>query len=265
MMTKVNKLVPWVAIVALVLLLIGAVKSCFNPPADPILGVVNLSDSVTYWKDAAGREHARAVIAENSVAELRGNERTAHLLDSVLRTLNIQAKQLQSITALSMEARGRVAVRIDTIPPSGGNPAYAYSGTDGYLTFDADTRRGAFLNYTYADSIIMAGYYKRRPLFRGGLAGKKDLYIDAYSMNKNARIKAATALQVRRDYFDRLQLDAYGELMIAPGQARPAAGLSLRYFATPRISFEAFDQYNISRLGFTNYYGGRLRYTIIKL
>ncbi len=187
----------WACMITLVLLSIAAIKSVVTKT--PVLSnterIVEIKlDSILFWKDKAGREHARAQVAEANYSSLHAYY--GPLIDSVLKTLKITGSKLDYITAISTESKGRVYTRVDTVTKEG-IKYLQYSGNDSYLTLTGNTGPNSFADYTYTDSLITAAYWKRKPFLKGGIWGKKDLRLDAYSLNPNTKIKHVDALKVK--------------------------------------------------------------------
>lgn len=262
----ISKWTAYLSIATLAMLFFLTLRSCFMPAPQLMQTRITevISDSVKHWKDAADREHAQRIIAQADLASLQF--RYGPLMDSIMTTLRIQGKQLEQITTIGLESTGRVYTEIDTVI-IGGEKVVGYRGTDGYLTLNGHVGTGAFADYKYQDSLAVVAYWKRRPfkLWRPKDWGKKDLTVDAWSMNKNARITGLQSLHVVNDPFDRFNLDAYGSYGQYGNDWQVGGGLSLRYNFTRRTAFELAGEYNFNdNLGLQRNLTGRLRYNLIK-
>lgn len=219
-----NKMTPWLCCAILLLLLAGAVKSCISPAA--VISPIQIvkSDSVQYWKDVAGREHARAQVSEGNYATLRAyNDK---LIDSVIATLKIQGKQLEGITAIGTQTRAVIVPKVDTVLVHD-QPALHFSYNDRWIDIDGVLPAGApQITYITRDSLIFT-HYRKRTGFLG--LGRTVTYLDGYSINPNSKVTGVTDLRFVTDKPKRFGIGPYIGYGYDGLRWAPSMGISLQY------------------------------------
>lgn len=190
------KIPLYACLIILLLLGVAAVKSLFNKPVilHNVERIVQIKDdSIDYWRDRYGTEHAQKLMANAELAVLH----TAYgpLLDTVLKTLKINKNQLEQLTAIGLGSSGSVRLRVDTVfVDSSANYRFSYS--DRWIDLKGNIGQSSTLDYTTFDSLIITGYHKRSGFL--GL-GKKKTYIDAYSLNSHSRISGMQGVQILKE------------------------------------------------------------------
>lgn len=223
-----SSLVPWLSLGILCLVAFVSIKMLFAPPnvltnTERILEI--RQDSVHHWMDEQMRSHGTAQLVEADVAVLRG---IYPKLDSVLHVLRIQSKQLQSLTAFSSRTSGTVRPQIEVVPGggSGGKDAQRFSYSDRWLDLKGVLSDTPFVRYSTYDSFIVTSYWKKKGFL--GL-GRKDVFIDAYSLNPAARIDGLTGLKVSTERPKRFGIGPYLGYGWDGQRWAPSAGISIHY------------------------------------
>lgn len=148
---------------------------------------VAINDTVSHSKDDAGRTHAdRQVTVDENIIAVLYKER-----DSLAKALKIAKGEIKSLVAIKSTATGVVTLIHDTTNlRTTDSINMPFTGNDGYLFVRYVP--GLPLQYNYTDSIIAGLYYKRMQWYK-----PKKLFVNAYSLNPNARIEGLTAFQVQ--------------------------------------------------------------------
>jgi hypothetical protein len=152
------------------------------------------SDSVRYWRDRTGQEHASKKLAQADYEQLIDLYR--HDIDSVSARLSIRPKQITGIGEASTNDSGRFISVLtpvyihDTVEKSAPRKAYVFSHSDRWLTIRGEIDTDVSINYLVRDSITITTYWKRK-----WFGGKKEYYIDGYSANPNCSVYGLTGIK----------------------------------------------------------------------
>jgi hypothetical protein len=186
-----------ISVVILILVLLFSLKQCANNinTLEEYKKTLSLKDQqIQYWKDSAGRSHAKVqeiVASEEVIRTVYKKE-----LDSIAHILDIKAKQIKEYISVITNSKGNGSGTLiihDTVTKQTSDSVLIHDTTgyslkvyDGYLNFNADINKNLTYTYQYSfiDSLGITKYYKKRGLF--GL--KKDYYVDVFSSNKNTTI-----------------------------------------------------------------------------
>jgi hypothetical protein len=200
MMLKANARILGILTVVLLVWVIGVWKSC-NDGQD-VKQVNSLQqiggDSVRYWRDLYGQEHATTRVQQGELEVLKVLHRGA--IDSVCRQLKIKERQLMDMQRVLAKASGRVVtdVRLVPIDTDGGDTTIvgyerffeyrdSWMSLDGYVNDDS-----AVVDYTVVVPIEVSTYWKRR-----WWLGKKRIFINGTSKNPNVSIVGLEGLRVK--------------------------------------------------------------------
>lgn len=216
----------YVALILLLILGVAAIKSLFYPPP-PLQSIERITqirdDSVSYWKDQYGREHASKLMAEGKlevIAAVYGP-----MMDSVLSSLKIQGKQLEQLTVMGVSSSNRVALKVDTVYVDSA-AQYRFAYKDRWIDLAGRIGDQSYLEYTTFDSLIITGYNKRRGFL--GL-GRKETYVDAYSINPHSKVKSMQGIQILKERPKRFGLGPYVGYGWNGERWAPNIGIGLNY------------------------------------
>lgn len=224
--TIINSIALYGSFFILILLGLAALKSLFEP-AQVLTNVERITqirdDSITYWKDQYNREHAEKLMAQGQYAELRVVY--GPFMDSILVSLNIQKDAIKSIAAVGLKNSGELTARIDTQYVDS-SAYYSFKYKDRWLDMDGTLSDMARIKYTSRDSLIVTGYTKKTGFL--GL-GKKETYIDAYSLNPNSKITGLTGMMVLKERQKRFGLGPFVGIGWSGNGIVPTVGVGLNY------------------------------------
>lgn len=182
---------------------------------------VQREDSLQHYKDAAGREHALRKQTEASLSTLKVYY--GRTIDSVTRVLNIKEKQLQQFITASTRTEGSVRIQVDTFYTDT-TTLYRFNYSDQWLYLDGAMDGGLFVNYKFTDSIIITQFWKRR-----WFLGRKQYYVDGYSLNPNTRFTGLSSVKVGSKAPGRIGIGPYIGYGWNGAAWTPSAGVSLHY------------------------------------
>lgn len=194
------------ACILLLILSIATVKSCLTQtPVFPTLKTITeiKDDSASYWKDAYGREHAQKEVAEAKYETIKAVY--GPVIDSVLKGLKIQGKQMESLNIAGISNSNHVALSVDTIHKDS-TTEYRFHYDDKWIKLAGIIGQNSALDYTTYDSLIITSYYKRSGFL--GL-GKKTSYVDAYSLNPHSHITGMQSIRIATEKPKRFGLGPY--------------------------------------------------------
>lgn len=221
-----NNLIIYFCFGILVLLGIHAITQMLNPdkPLTNIERIVQIrDDSITYWRDKYLREHAEKRLAEGRIEELQLVY--GPLIDSVKSALDIQSSAIKYLTAVGVSTSGTVTTKVDTFyVDSAQHVKFSYS--DRWLSLSGTLSDLIHLKYTTRDSLVITGYTKNDGFL--GL-GKRETFIDAYSLNPNSKITGLTGMMVLKERQKRFGLGPYVGIGWTGGGFVPAVGVGLHY------------------------------------
>jgi uncharacterized protein YfbU (UPF0304 family) len=184
------------------------------------------NDSLHKYKDEAGNNHAQKVLAQADMAVLK----TAYFreIDSLTNLLEIKDKQLQAYAGVSTSTEGTVIPRVDTIVIDTANHivSYPFNYTDKWLSLHGNIGPKSFINYQLTDSIVITTYDKKTGFL--GL-GKRQTYIDAFSLNPNVRVTGLDGFRVPVKQPGRLGIGPFVGYGFNNGRLAPTAGISIQY------------------------------------
>ena len=183
-------------------------------------------DTLERYRDMAGSEHASRVVMEGSFATL--SELYGRDMDSVARRLRIRERQLSALTTMGTRDTGRWLGTTEVIHDT------VYWGRrfrDGYR-FTAGDRftaiagmvdsTGADVEWELRDSLTVATYWRRRHLW-----SRRELVLDAYSMNPKCTVSGLQGLRIMEPKGSRYGFCVFGG-MDAVG-LRPVVGIGVYY------------------------------------
>lgn len=212
----------------LVLLAVIAVKSCLTEPLayntltrEKITEIRD--DSITYWKDQYGREHAQKQIAEAGLDEVKSVY--GPVIDSVMKALKIQGKQLEQLTIAGMTTSNRVPLQVDTVYKDSATQ-YHFSYRDPWIDLNGRIGKDSYLDYTTYDSLITTGYTKRRGFL--GL-GAKETFVDVYSINPHSKVTSLQGIRILKERPKRFGIGPFVGYGYAAGRWTPMIGIGLNY------------------------------------
>jgi hypothetical protein len=93
-----------------------------------------------------------------------------------------------------------------------------------YLTLEGVLADTPYINYSTFDSLIVTTYFKKK-----WFLGKKETFVDAYSLNPNAHISGLVGLKVATEKPKRFGLGPYIGYGYSGDKWQPSVGLSLQY------------------------------------
>lgn len=223
---RINTAALYIGLFILLLLGAAAVKSFFVKP-EVFTNIERIreirDDSINYWKDVAGREHAQKIMA---VAEMNViKEVYGPFMDSVLHALGNINGQLNQVTVMGVASTGRVQLRVDTIYIDS-TQAMNFNYKDRWIDITGTIGRESYLQYSTFDSLIVSSFTKRRGFL--GL-GRKDTYIDAYSLNPHSKISGLQGIQIAKERPRRFGVGPYVGFGYAGGRWWPMMGFGLNY------------------------------------
>jgi hypothetical protein len=220
------KILIYLSFSLLILLGIAAVKSLFSKP-DVYSNIERIreirDDSISYWKDAYGREHAQKEVAQSNFETL--NTVYKPLMDSVLKSLNIQGKQLDNLSVAGVSSGNHVPLKVDTIYKDS-STQYHFSYKDPWISLSGQIGKLSSLDYSTFDSLIITSYQKKTGFL--GL-GKRVSYIDAYSINPHSHITGLQGIQVATEKPKRFGLGPYVGYGWNGQQWAPNIGIGINY------------------------------------
>lgn len=180
------------------------------------------SDTIRYYRDHAGREHAMRMTAEASLSTLKAHYGRA--IDSITRAIGVKPKQVDRITTVGTQAEGKVTVRVDTVIVGDSSTQYHLQYADRWLYLDGVFDGDLHLNYLFEDSIVLSEYWRRK-----WLLGRKQYYIDGYSLNPNVHITGLSSVRVARNIPGRIGIGPFVGYGYGSGGWQWGAGLSVHY------------------------------------
>lgn len=178
-------------------------------------------DTIRYWKDAAGTEHAEKQVAIASFEAARIVWR--HELDSVAQLLKIKPKDIQELKTIGTVAAGTISPVVVTISGPGQPHVQRISYEDQWLSLDGVVADTAVFTYRVRDSLTLTTYRKKVGLFR------YNTVVDGYSHNPNAHITGLSSLQIKTPAPGRIGIGPYFGYGFDGQRWAPSAGLSIHY------------------------------------
>lgn len=224
MITKiVSKLTPWLSLgilffVAFVSYKLWNWKPQFITNTERITEIRN--DTTRHWVDDQGRQHGETRLAQADIAILMA---AYPRVDSILRVLDIQGKQLQALTAMSTTTAGSFRPKLESVA-RGDKTFQQISYKDKWLELDGVITDTPILQYSIYDSFIVSTYWKRK-----WWLGKKEVFIDAYSLNPASKVNNLTGLKVSTENPKRFGIGPYVGYGWNGREWAPSVGVSLNY------------------------------------
>jgi len=203
----------------LALALIVTVKTCNSAVSqlrmkDNVLAA--MVDTISYYQDQQGREHAQRQIAE---ADLKtAQEVYAEMLDSVAKALKIKQSSIKSIAGVKTVDSSHIIVMTDTVR-IGDKVKKHIAYNDKWLQLNATIGDSAVIDYKTYDSIIVTTYAKGKGWF------KHDTYIDAYNLNPNAKVVGLQGVLIQTEKKKHWSVGPY----IGYGFTGLSVGLAVQY------------------------------------
>jgi hypothetical protein len=183
--------------------------------------IVQRTDSLRHYKDAAGREHAQRVLAEAGSKAIGIVYRRE--IDSIKAALSIKEKQLQSFMLASTTNEGTVRLRVDTVYIDS-TTTYRFAYNDRWIDVSGAVGKRSYLSYRMTDSLVFTTYWKRK-----WFLGRKTNYIDAYSHNPHVRVTGLDGNRISLKEPGRFGVGPYIGLGWTGAGWAPGIGLSLHY------------------------------------
>ena len=181
-----------------------------------------LHDTLMQYKDAAGSEHAQRALTEAQLSVLKAAYKTQ--IDSLTDRVGIQAKQLQSVTSIGTKTEGKIKPDVDTIVQADSSREYSFQYSDKWLTLNGRIGAGSFIDYSMRDSLIASVFFKRK-----NWLAKKQLFLDAFSLNPNAKVTGLNGYKIPYRIPGRLGIGPYVGLSYLNGHVQATFGFSLHY------------------------------------
>ena len=200
-----------------------SLRSCFRKEKENSIlkdVVESKNDSTTFWKDAAGREHAQRKVVEANISTIKAVFRAE--IDSITGVLKIREKDIQGFISAGHQTSGEIKPRIDTVQTPT-DTSYLLQYDDRWLSLSGRVGKVSFLRYQVRDSLIFTTYSKRVGLFR------REVYLDGYSLNPSAQITGITSLRISAPAVHRFGAGPYVGYGFDGRQWAPSAGISVHY------------------------------------
>ena len=197
-----------------------------------------IKDSVTYWKDKYGKEHAKIILNEVSLstAKVFYEEKISRLT----KELGVKDKQIKAALFVGKKTSGSVSGKIDTVyipvdssgsevndsnvtKPIDTIPVVYAQYRDKWVWIKTRVKNGYFnTQYEILDSITIAEYTKKK-----WFLGKETTYIDISSSNPNTKILNAQNYRLNK----RDKRFGFGPFagVIYDTQLRPVLGVGVFY------------------------------------
>lgn len=157
-----------------------------------------LDNTVKYWKDEFGEEHARF---EKSEAL---NTAQSRYVDSIAQLLKIKKGQINSIAVIDTKTEGGGKLQIDTIWIDGTVPweqtnevkIYPFKFSDSWTVIGGEiSQGGSTIRYSTVDTISIVDYYDRKRIL-GMKIGKQTGYVDVTNSNPHSTIRGAKKISL---------------------------------------------------------------------
>jgi hypothetical protein len=226
MKSKTNSFILYACLAILVLLGAAAVKSFFVEPAvfTNIERIREIrDDSISYWRDKFGREHAQKEMAQAGLSVIQSVY--GPIIDSVLTALNIQGKQLQQLTLVGLQNSNTVSLKVDTVFLDS-SQHYNFSYQDRWIDLDGRIGKDSYLNYSTFDSLVITGYIKKYGFL--GL-GRRETMVDVYSINPHSKISGLQGISIQKERAKRFGLGPYAGFGWNGRQWSISGGIALTY------------------------------------
>jgi hypothetical protein len=220
-----KKLLPWLIVAVVIAVCIFAFRACKRGKDDvaDVKQIIKIQhDTVEHWTDKEGRDHGRVQLAEADAATLRA---LYPAMEEMMRTNKILQKQVQALTSMSVRTTGEVRPTVDTVM-IGDKSFQHFVYEDKWLKLDGVLDETPLIKYDIFDSLTVATFYKKRGFL--GL-GKKEIFVDAYSMNPAAHIKGLQGLRVASEPAKRFGIGPCISYGFNGTQWQPSVGVSLQY------------------------------------
>ena len=180
---------------------------------------------VQHHIDAQGLDHGTKQIAAADAKTI--NDLYDHLLDSVLKHVKTSQKNLQSVVAISTQTSDTIKpaitfVHVDTCMH---DVADSLNYSDQWINIKASIATDSLI-YHINDSLIYTAYYKHVKFL------KDELFLDAYSLNKNTTIKGMTAVDLQQAKPHKLGLDVTAGCFWNGNKFSPGIGAGISYRIT---------------------------------
>lgn len=208
----------------LLIILVVCIKTCMDQ--EKKTGQLNSAiktagDSIHYWRDRYGNEHARRKLTEgdHSALELIHGRQ----MDSLTDLLRISKKQLKAVSAVGSEISQTVPLTVDTVFINN-QPVYELRYQDHWTSIIGQVKAdSSWLHYFIRDSLVITTYTKRK-----WLLGRKETFVDAFSQNPNLHIKGLTSYKLSESR-SRLSVGPYFGIGYCNGTITPSLGFALQY------------------------------------
>ena len=180
---------------------------------------------VQHHQDKQGIDHATKQVAAADAETI--NALYNHLLDSVLKHVKTSQKNLQSVVAVSTETNDTVKPVISFVPVDTciSNYPDSLNYHDAWMDIKASIKTDSLI-YHGRDSIIFTSYWKHIKFM------KDELYLDAFSLNKNNTIKGITAVDLQQAKPHKLGLDVMAGYFWNGKSLSPGVGAGISYRIT---------------------------------
>lgn len=205
-MKVIRKVWFWFVVVSAVVAMVLGQRACKR--GNQVLDARRVSrvvqvDSVRYWRDLYGREHATRMVAE-------GDRRTLELfyagkLDSARKELGLNKRQLKGHTEIETQAQGGGSVPVTTV--------VVHDTVNGVVYMDT-VRRVIYVDSVGQDTLavvtasigadsadvtykVWVTLKKRDYWRRKWFMGRKRWYTDVSSTNPRVKVKGLESLRIR--------------------------------------------------------------------
>lgn len=138
---------------------------------------------INYYTDRYGTEHARRLAVEGSYTILKNYY--SDLLDSVSKRTKAKESNIKAVATAGVKSTNEIALNVDTVYIADSTTNYDFSYSDRWITLSGRVGAENTINYITRDSVVLTTFVKPSGLF--GL-GKKNIYVDGYSLNPHSRI-----------------------------------------------------------------------------
>ncbi|WP_343302838.1 DUF6549 family protein [Chitinophaga niabensis] len=218
-----NTIYRFIIVALLVVIGILATRSCHRKEK-VITSIETIQDirddSVRFWQDLAGREHAEKQVAEGSISALKIYYKSE--IDSLKRIFRMKENALQSFVSAQTETKGSVVLKVDTVYGDT-SKTYQFHYDDRWISLQGEIAKEPFIRYSVRDSITFVTYSKKKGLFT------KETYVDGFSQNPNTRITGLTGIRVNNAKSKRFGVGPYAGYGFNGTRWTPSAGIAIQY------------------------------------
>jgi hypothetical protein len=177
---------------------------------------------VKHYKDDNGTEHAqKGMVAEDYHALI---DYYASVIDSQAALLKVKPKYIKGVVAAGIESNGSINGTVEDYVADVKPCPDSLEFNNAWDSISVREREGIWMaDYKIRDSIVITQFLKKKGWF------KKELILDAYSLNPNTRITGLTGVKIDLPKPKRFGIGPVILVTYKDGRFVPVAGIGAQF------------------------------------